>query len=97
MCDDDEGCDEGWVVGGWAEDVSEEAAVVLVEDEGTAVGVTGVVEVSFSLVGDEGESMLRSREPDESFVRFFFKNPKDGIEAVNCREEEGSLPWLWPA
>lgn len=35
-----------------------------------------------SLIGDVGES--RSLEPDESFVRFFFRKPRDGIEAFGA-------------
>jgi hypothetical protein len=36
--------------------------------------------VWFSLTGELGES--KSFDPDESFVRFFFKKPRVGIEAL---------------
>ena len=51
------------------------------------VGVTGDV---VSLIGDVGES--RSLEPDESFVLFFFKNPRVGIEAALKECTSPSLP-----
>ena len=50
------------------------------------VDVTGDV---VSLIGDVGKS--RSLEPDESFVLFFFKNPRVGIEAAL---KECTQPWL---
>jgi hypothetical protein len=42
-----------------------------------AVGVMGD---EVSLTGEVGES--RSRDPVESFVRFFFRNPRVGIDAA---------------
>jgi hypothetical protein len=55
------------------------------EEEVVVVVVTG----ELGTTGDDGES--RSLEPDESFVRFFFKNPRVGMKAGYLsveREEE---------
>ena len=58
----------------------ESAAAGLTACEPTEVGLVeaDAVEV-LSLTGDVGES--GSLEPDESFVRFFLRNPRVGIEA----------------
>ncbi len=74
--------------------------------EPAEVGLVGadaveVVVVVPSLVGDVGES--RSFEPDESFVRFFLRKPRVGIEAkmrpltVNPSTSGSSWTCLWPA
>jgi hypothetical protein len=69
---------EGWEESWAADDLlpwllkGEEPEVVL-----EAVGVMGE---DVSLMGDVGES--RSREPVESFVRFFLRNPRVGIRAA---------------
>lgn len=51
-----------------------------------------------SLIGDVGES--RWWEPPESLVRFFFRNPRDGIEAFRAsyspagtRMQSEGEPW----
>jgi hypothetical protein len=51
--------------------------VVAVDGLETAAGCVWLW--TLSLIGEVGES--RSREPEESLVRFFFKNPRVGIEA----------------
>lgn len=48
--------------------------------------VVGVMGDDVSLIGEVGES--RSREPVESFVRFFLRKPRVGIRAVG----RGMLP-----
>ena len=48
--------------------------------------VVGVMGDEVSLIGEVGES--RSREPVESFVRFFLRKPRVGIRAVGS----GMLP-----
>jgi hypothetical protein len=53
------------------------------------VGVTGDV---VSLMGEVGESKSLE-EPVESFVRFFLRNPRVGIEAVM---EECCPALAWP-
>ena len=49
--------------------------------------VVGVMGEPESLVGDVGES--RSREPDESLVRFFLRKPRVGIGGRRAGEGAG--------
>lgn len=58
-------------------------------DSAKVFGTVGVTGDDDALMGDVGES--RSLEPVESFVRFFFKNPRVGIEAAL---EECTQPWI---
>ena len=56
-----------------------------------AFDVVGVTGDAVSLMGEVGES--RSREPAESFVRFFLRNPRVGIDAVGGKECYPALAW----